>query len=112
MRKLLLLLLPLFGLACDPPSDSTVEQQFEKIVRDRASIEFPCGWEHIAVAPLEGWAYRAEGCGMVQIYECGFDNGDFGDDHDKVLYVCRAQSSVPTSTSTPANPTCTGNDGG
>lgn len=113
MRKFLLLL-PLLGIAvaCDPPSDATVEQKFEKIVRDRAAIEFACGWEHIAVAPLDGWAYRAEGCGYVQIYECGFNNGEFSDDNDKVLYVCHAQASSPTQSTTPAKPTCNSPDGG
>jgi hypothetical protein len=111
MRKLLLLLAYIAALGCEPPSDKTVDYRFQEIVRDRAAIEFPCGWEHVAVAPLKGWAYRAEGCGIVQVYECGFDTGDFGDE-DKTLYVCHAQSSAPTQAPKPATPTCNGPDGG
>jgi hypothetical protein len=114
MRKILLLgLLGVLGVACDPPSDATVEQKFEKIVRDRASIEFECGFEHIAVASIEGWAYRAEGCGKVQVYECGFDSANLnGSDNDKVLYVCHAESSAPMVVTKPATPTCNAPDGG
>jgi hypothetical protein len=93
-----------------------VEQKFEKIVRDRASIEFECSFEHIAVAPIEGWAFRAEGCGKVQVYECGFDSANLnGSDSDKVLYVCHAESSAPSAANgmtKPATPTCNGPDGG
>jgi hypothetical protein len=115
--KKLLLLLPLFTLClgavgCDPPTDDTIDHKFVDIVRDRAAVEFPCGWEHIAVAPLKGWAYRAEGCGMVQIYECEIDTAKFDSDTDKVLYTCRAESSSPMKTMTPATPTCTDPDGG
>ncbi len=111
MRNLLLLL-PFLALGCEPPSDTTVDHKFQEIVRDRAAIEFPCGWEHIAVAPLKGWAYRAEGCGIVQVYECGFDTGEFSDDNDKTLYVCHAESSAPMQPTKPATPTCTGPDAG
>lgn len=112
MRKLLLLL-PLFGLfACEPPTDGVVDHKFQDIVRKRASIEFMCGWEHIAVAPLGGWAYRAEGCSTVQIYECTIDATKYSSDATKILYVCQAQSSTPVQTTKPADPTCNDADGG
>lgn len=102
--------IPLLALGCDPPSDTTVDQEFQRIVRNRAAIEFPCGWEHVAVAPLEGFAYRAEGCGTVQIYECGFETGTFSDDRDKTIYVCHAESSKPATGDAPP-PSCA-HDGG
>src|SRR5260221_582117 len=106
MKKLLLLLPLLAVIGCDPPTDDTIDHKFLDIVRDRAAVDFPCGWEHIAVAPLKGWAYRAEGCGMVQIYECTVDDAKFSSDTDKVFYTCHAESSSPTSvrngTTTPA----------
>src|SRR5512143_4211377 len=97
---LLLLVLPL--LACDPPSDDTVDHEFQTIVRQRASLEFPCGWEHVAVSPLGGWAFHAEGCGIEQVYECTLDDAKFSSDTDKVLYVCHAESTLPKQTTTPA----------
>ena len=111
--RTLLLLLPILGLfACDPPTDKTVDREFQDIVRNRAVAEFPCGFEHVAVTPLGGWAYHAEGCGIAQVYECTIDDAKFSSDTTKVLYVCHAESTMPAQTTKPADPTCSGPDGG
>jgi len=104
MRRTLLALLALPALsalfaACGP-SDPEVDRQFQAIVHERASREFPCAWQHVAVSPLTGWAYIAEGCGLEQVYECGFETGHF-DDADKTLYVCHASASDPTAPGKP-----------
>jgi len=89
MLKIQCILLAL--VACGP-SDDDIDRKFFDIVRERASREFPCEWQHVSVYPLTGYAYEADGCGERRVYECGFESGRF-DSTDKTLYVCRAAAS-------------------
>lgn len=70
MRRLFFLVL----VACnDPLTGERLTQVFESIVRDRASFEFPCDPDKIAIENLGGDAYRAVGCGFHATYECDAD---------------------------------------
>lgn len=78
--------------ACDDtPSEAQLTAIFEPIVRNRASLEFPCPSDQLTIEDLEGGAFRATGCAAYATYECAPDNfnGDF-------LYDCkRAVSDAP-----------------
>lgn len=108
MRAILSFLVVAACVAGCAPTDDEVNAEFQKIVHERASRELPCAWQHVEVFPLSGYAYEAEGCGLVQIYECSFSTGHF--DEDKTLYVCQAEGPPMATT---AHPTpCASPDGG
>jgi hypothetical protein len=91
------------------PTDREVDDDFQTIVRERASREFPCAWQHVDVHSLTGYAYQAEGCGMLQTYECEFSTGHFDD--KKTIYVCKAAEPPKRApTASPSPVTCP--DGG
>ncbi len=92
MRTLCLLVLA----ACsDPAQDGDLTRSFEDIVRNRASVEFPCAASAIGVSDLGGWAYRADGCGFHATYECEYSDAR-GANHSVWLYICkRAVTDVP-----------------
>jgi hypothetical protein len=93
-----LLVLFCLSLGCDPKDGSDANAQFEDIVRTRASDEFSCAQDQISIQDLDGYAYRATGCGEYAEYECGysFASGNSGCGSNKWLYVCdRAAQDTP-----------------
>jgi hypothetical protein len=74
------------GSSCgQPAADGALTAIFEGIVRNRASIEFPCPAEQLAIEDLEGEAFRATGCDDYATYECEYND----DDNSDTLYVCK-----------------------
>ncbi len=59
-----------------PPSQAHLDRDFEAIVLQRASLEFPCATDQLDVEALGGEAYRATGCGGYATYECTLTDDD------------------------------------
>ncbi len=61
------------------PDQAQLDRDFEAIVLQRASQEFPCATDQLDLEALGGEAYRASGCGRYATYECTVV--DVGGDH-------------------------------
>ena len=96
-RTILLATFCLF-LGCNPKDGSDLNTEFEGIVRTRSSIEFACDSSQIAIQDLDGYAYRATGCGDLAEYECGYSSasGNGCGGHNYWAYECkRAAQDAP-----------------
>jgi hypothetical protein len=85
-------------VACSSPLTGTdLNTEFEGIVRERASLEFPCPTQSLVIEDLGGEAYRATGCGFFADYECEYSWSDSNGNNGAFLYVCkRAAQDNPT----------------
>ena len=84
-----LLPLILFASCSQPANGADLDAIFEGIVRNRASIEFPCPPDSLAIEDLEGEAFRATGCGDYAEYECEYSYTDSNNTNGDYLYVCK-----------------------
>lgn len=75
MHRLTMILVVLAAHGCDDDHgpNSSDDAEFEQIVLQRASIEFPCPQDELEAVALGGYAYRASGCGEYATYECYLD---------------------------------------
>jgi hypothetical protein len=89
---------PLLGLYAVASACSPVTAQ--RVVRERAAADLPCGAEQVLVTYISGASYRAQGCAKEAIYSCVGEGSRTRCTQEQALAPAEPASAAPVPTQT------------